>query len=341
MVRNKKLLPLGVPAASSPRKHKDTLDYFVSSQPEHRTASVADKMAPGSPSAGSAGTSAERENREDTLTLIRQELAAISDRMLSKTDTGGLIQELRAAVREELAALRTDLTVVEVRVDALETEAQTCQMQHRATELATTRQGNLLLTLCLQVEDLENHSRWHNIRIRGLREPDSTPLTDTVRAIFAQILGRESSADIQLDRVQQALGPQRQDGRPRDVLCCLHAYSLKEALMSATRGVDMINFMGALSRSLQPDPGRTEGSPTPDYYPPRQAHYIPLGVPFQPANQARQLQAPHPLARRHDPGTEGPSYSTSPHTELAAGVTVGTEEPPRGPRPTYRETPDE
>ncbi|CAH2295605.1 vomeronasal type-2 receptor 26-like [Pelobates cultripes] len=167
MVRNKKLLPLGVPAASSPRKQKGTLDEFVSSQPEPRTALAADKMTPGSLRAGSVGTSAEELNREDALTIIRQELAAISDRMLSKADTGGLIQELRAAVREELAALRADLTMVEVRVDALETEAQACQTQHRTAELATTRQDKLLLTLRRQVEDLENRSRRRNIRIRG------------------------------------------------------------------------------------------------------------------------------------------------------------------------------
>ncbi|CAH2282723.1 Hypothetical predicted protein [Pelobates cultripes] len=146
MVRNKKLSFLSVPAASSPRKQKGMLDEFMSSQPEPRTARAADKMAPGSLSAGSAGTSAEGENRADALTLICQELAAISDPMLSKAYTGGLIQELRAAVREELAALRADLTMVEV-------------------------------------EDLENRSR--NIRIRGLPEPDSAPLADTVWALFA------------------------------------------------------------------------------------------------------------------------------------------------------------
>ncbi|CAH2296600.1 Hypothetical predicted protein [Pelobates cultripes] len=109
---------------------------------------------------------AERGGREDALTLIRQQLAAISDRMLSKTDTGGLMQEFRAVVREEMAALRTDLNAVEERVEALENEAQACQTQHRATELATIRQGNLLLTIRRHVEELEKRSRWHNIRIR-------------------------------------------------------------------------------------------------------------------------------------------------------------------------------
>ncbi|CAH2274311.1 Hypothetical predicted protein [Pelobates cultripes] len=85
--------------------------------------------------------------------------------MLSKAYTGALVQELRAALREELAGLRTDLSALEQRVDEMETNAQSCEEQHRATEVAVTRQGNMLITLRRQVEDLENRSRRNNIRI--------------------------------------------------------------------------------------------------------------------------------------------------------------------------------
>ncbi|CAH2321600.1 Hypothetical predicted protein [Pelobates cultripes] len=145
------------------------MDDFVSTPAEQRGTGHVDKMAPTSPSAGESMEGSEGDN---ALTIIRQELSQISAQMLTKVDTGNLLHEFRTAVREEISALLTDLAAVEVRVDALETEAQVCRNQHWATGLVTTRQGNLLLTLRRQVEDLENRSRRQNIRIRGLPEPD-------------------------------------------------------------------------------------------------------------------------------------------------------------------------
>ncbi|CAH2220655.1 Hypothetical predicted protein [Pelobates cultripes] len=204
-------------------------------------------MAPASPGTESAGVSSEEGDRSDALSLIHQELTRISAHMLMlmKADTNGLLQEFRTAVRQEISAIRSDLSAVDVRVDALETEAQASRSHHRATKIAATRQENLLLTLRRQVEDLENRSRRQNIRIRGLPEPDVVPLQDTARTLFRHILGRECPEDIQFDWIRRALGPPRQDGKPRDVLCCLHAYRLKEALMAASRGTDRIMFQGA------------------------------------------------------------------------------------------------
>ncbi|CAH2306712.1 Hypothetical predicted protein [Pelobates cultripes] len=241
MVRNKKPHTLG----GTPHRPTGTLDEFVCTPSTLSCSRPPDNMAPGSPGSESAGEPTLDGTQDDTLALIKQELAMISAQMLTKADTGGLLRELRAAVKEEVAALRKDLSSVEVRVEALETEAQASRAQHQAAELATTRQGNMLLSLRRQVEDLENRSRRQNIRIRGLPEPDTAPLQDTLQALFRQILGEECPAVIKLDRAHRSLGPQRPDGRPRDVLCCLHDYSLKERLMTAARGMADIPFRGA------------------------------------------------------------------------------------------------
>ncbi|CAH2324368.1 Hypothetical predicted protein [Pelobates cultripes] len=205
MVRNKKLLTQGGP----PHCQTGTMDDFVSTPGTLGGSGPADNMALGSPDLESAGSSTADGVWEDTLALIRQELAAISGQ--KKTDTSSLIQDLRTAVRKEIAALCTDLSAVEERVEALETEAQTSRRQHQAVEIATTRQRNLLLSLRHQVEDLEYRSRRHNIRIRGLPEPDATPVPDTITALFQEILGRDCPPEIQFDRVHRALGPPRPD----------------------------------------------------------------------------------------------------------------------------------
>ncbi|CAH2285594.1 Hypothetical predicted protein [Pelobates cultripes] len=165
--------------------------------------------------------------------------------MLTKADTNQMVQELRGALREELAGLRTDLTALEGRVEEVEATAQDCAQQRQATEMAVTRQGNLLLTIRRQVEDLENRSRRSNIRVRGLPETDASPLTSTLEALFQHILGAEAPDAIRFVRAYRALGPTRQDGSHRDVICCLHDGGLKEKIMAAARGEPTIRFRNA------------------------------------------------------------------------------------------------
>ncbi|CAH2221026.1 Hypothetical predicted protein [Pelobates cultripes] len=126
MVRNKRPRLLGTSQQHSPRRPTGTMDDFVSTPAELWGARLVDKMVPTSPS---AGESVEGSEGDDALTLIRQELSRISAQMLTKADTSNLLQEFGTAVREEISTLRTDLPAVEVRVDALETEAQACRNQ--------------------------------------------------------------------------------------------------------------------------------------------------------------------------------------------------------------------
>ncbi|CAH2220506.1 Hypothetical predicted protein [Pelobates cultripes] len=165
------------------------MDGYFPLQPDGRDMRPADKMAPEEESAG--GSQVEGDPAGE-LTLIRAELTQISSRMLTKADTNQMVQELRGALWEELAGLRTDLTALEGRVEEVEATAQDCAQQHQATEMAVTRQGNLLLTKRRQVEDLENRSRRSNILVRGLPETDAAPLTSTLEALFQHILGAEA-----------------------------------------------------------------------------------------------------------------------------------------------------
>ncbi|CAH2222531.1 Hypothetical predicted protein, partial [Pelobates cultripes] len=72
-----------------------------------------DKMAPGSPGTLSRTSSTQDSPRRDALTQMSAELAAISANMFSRQDKKELVAELRAAIREEVAAVRRDLTALE------------------------------------------------------------------------------------------------------------------------------------------------------------------------------------------------------------------------------------
>ncbi|CAH2276848.1 Hypothetical predicted protein [Pelobates cultripes] len=168
MVRNKRPNTPGPARTDSPRRLTGPMDEFIVTPSDLRGPRPTDKMAPASPGLESAGESSVAGTQLSELAQIRAELTQISAKMLTREDTSSLAQELRAALREELAGLRSDLTALEQKVEEVETAAQGCEDQHKATEVAVTRQGNLLITLRRQVEDLENRSRRKNIRIHGL-----------------------------------------------------------------------------------------------------------------------------------------------------------------------------
>ncbi|CAH2219814.1 Hypothetical predicted protein [Pelobates cultripes] len=197
--------------------------------------------SPGSSIAGSARES----STPGTLSQISADLAAISASMMTRKDKGEMVAELRAIIREEIAAVRTDLTALEQRVDRLEEERIQSQQHRQAAELATTRQGNILLDLRRQVEDLDNRGRRNNIRVRGLPESKDEVPQEILNGLFAQLLGDAAPGDFGIERAHRALRAPRRDGQPRDMICALLSFPLKESIMRAARAQQHITYMEA------------------------------------------------------------------------------------------------
>lgn len=86
-----------------------------------------------------------------------------------------------------------------------------------------------------QVMDLENRGRRNNIRLRGIPESVSpTNLKPTVELVLNSYLNRRSEDAIELDRVHRVAGGRSSKlGQPRDVLCRVHFFATKEAIMRA------------------------------------------------------------------------------------------------------------
>ncbi|CAH2293105.1 Hypothetical predicted protein [Pelobates cultripes] len=91
-----------------------------------------------------------------TLAQISADIAKITANMLTRKDKVKMVAELRAVIREEITAVRRDLTALEQCVDDLEVDRLQNAQYRLAAELATGRQGNILLDLRRQVEDLDN-----------------------------------------------------------------------------------------------------------------------------------------------------------------------------------------
>lgn len=82
------------------------------------------------------------------------------------------------------------------------------------------------------IEDLDNRGRRNNIRVRSLSESDGPEdLNSTLQILFNDLLGEPSTHPVEMDRAHQALHPKGSPPKPRDVICSIHSYILKENIM--------------------------------------------------------------------------------------------------------------
>ncbi|CAH2250630.1 Hypothetical predicted protein [Pelobates cultripes] len=192
--------------------------------------------AAGSNMADSPARSRATEGGETTLADISADLKALATNMVTKEDLRSLSDTLHAAIRTEVTALRSEMTAHACRLQHLESATQSHTAQAEASTLAISRQGNMLLALRRHTEDLDNRGRRSNIRVRGLPEPDGEEDVEaTLRAFFRGLLGAEAPATIEFDRAHRANRLRTNERTPRDIICCMHQYKLKEKIMARAR----------------------------------------------------------------------------------------------------------
>lgn len=103
------------------------------------------------------------------------------------------------------------------------------------------------------MEDLDNRGRRNNIRVRGLPESDASEnLPAILESIFNQLLDAPTDNRIQMDRAHRALRPKSTSGPPRDVICRLQDFTIKEQIMRAARSKHDISFENSAIQ-LYPD----------------------------------------------------------------------------------------
>ncbi|CAH2312183.1 Hypothetical predicted protein [Pelobates cultripes] len=166
-----------------------------------------------------------------SLADISADILALAASMVTKED----LKALSAVIRTEVTEIKADIATQAGRLQALETTVLSTTAQAETTNLAITRQGNMLLALRRQAEDLDNRGRRSN-RVHGL--PESAGEEDveaTLQTLFREILGTEAPESIEFDRAHRANRARAADNTPRDIVCCLHTYKLKEKIMTKAR----------------------------------------------------------------------------------------------------------
>lgn len=189
---------------------------------------------------------------DDPGSPVGSEMSALMSGL--KKELAGMFHSLEKSIKKEITAVRSDMSHLLVRVEETEQRQETQalaikELQDTVTQLAFAHRTSLY-----KLEDLENRNRRNNIRVRGLPEATrDTDLEPSIRGIFNTILGNPVAAPLRFDRVHRALRPRNANSdQPRDVICRLHYFEDKNAIMIKMRGIPNIDFDGA-TISIYPD----------------------------------------------------------------------------------------
>lgn len=159
--------------------------------------------------------------------------AEIEDQLNSKLDVH--TDRLEGVMRHELKAVQDSLQGISQKIEVLEAECGSMKEKLTEVKTETTSQKSQLMKLALNVMDLENRHRRNNIRFRGIPESvGDGDLKPVVINICKSFLKQPPQDQIEIDRVHRV--PSRKGGsadRPRDVLCRIHFFSIKEEVMRA------------------------------------------------------------------------------------------------------------
>lgn len=169
----------------------------------------------------------------------------------TKHDFEACVQRMERSYRQEMSELRRDFTN---RIEEVEHNIEENTSTLHAHDTILHEHTLQIQQLMYHQDDQENRARRNNIRIRGLPESVETKdLAPAVIAMFNELLQKDKDAPLELDRIHRALGPKSQNlEHPRDVICRVHFYAVKDAIMQAARSQNAVHFNGT-AVSLLPD----------------------------------------------------------------------------------------
>lgn len=162
-------------------------------------------------------------------------------------DLRAIANDIKDTLSAAIAELRVDIHTLNDRV--LEVEKVTAKhdtVLRKATRKIDTHTMQLRETQ-RRIEDLDNRGRRHNLRIRGLPEAiDAEQLTPAVTDLFNGLIDRPPQTKIEMERIHRALRPKgRETDPPRDVICCIVYYKLKEDILRQARNKHPLQYNGA------------------------------------------------------------------------------------------------
>ncbi|CAH2315771.1 Hypothetical predicted protein [Pelobates cultripes] len=219
------------PAVDTPAAKTSLRRYFAEQADPHRR----DKMAPAAQTRGSQPSSptASEGSTED------QEIRTLLTQLPSKADLAAMFQKLEDSFSEKLQAVAADVQQLGARVQDLEEEAE--HINKRGAEAYDTQEtyAEAIRYLQRRLDDVDNRGRRNNLRVRGIPESAEGATENPIQVLttlFNRILARPKDTAITFDRAHRAARPRNlPPDKPRDLICRIHNFPLKEEIFRKAR----------------------------------------------------------------------------------------------------------
>lgn len=152
-------------------------------------------------------------------------------------DLEKVASDIKNTVTAAIADLKSDLQAMTHRIDDVEQTTVTHAAAIRQVQHTYDAQLSHMYDLHRHIEDLDNRGRRHNIRVRGVPEStDPGSIQQTICTIFNDLIDRPADSPIEMERAHRALRPQpRENEPPRDIVCCVVNFPLKEEILRKAR----------------------------------------------------------------------------------------------------------
>lgn len=169
--------------------------------------------------------------------------------LLRALPTKNYIQQLINAVEQSclqaVESLKEDIRDLGHRVEKVENEQETIVHAVEDIQDSIKKYEEVLNSYRDQLDEYENRDRRQNICIKGLPESITTSeLVPITQKIFGQIMGDQAPNTIDIDRIHRVPSHSTKAEVPRDVICKVHKYAVKESIMRMARSKPTIMFEG-------------------------------------------------------------------------------------------------
>uniref|UniRef100_A0A803K8U8 Uncharacterized protein n=1 Tax=Xenopus tropicalis TaxID=8364 RepID=A0A803K8U8_XENTR len=218
---------------------QSTMSPFLGRKSSSRSETRAPKMADtATRSPSPTGSTASGFSTASAPSDLRTILASLP----TKDDLRAMARTLRESQKADMADIKMELHTIGEAQSRLESRLESIEKSHNKMTHRVNDHHKYIYLLRKHMEDLDNRGRRNNLRIRGIPESvTNAELQQTVSSLFNTILGKAPDTPLELNRAHRTLGPPRGE-KPRDIVCCVHKYSIKEDILRAMRNTETFKY---------------------------------------------------------------------------------------------------
>lgn len=186
------------------------------------------------------------EHNEDSLSASEDTVRepGYTDHPLRYSEMTKIAADIKSTFSSAITDLRADFLALSDWLSHTErAEATRDRAMGKLTATVSSHATHLML-MNRHLEDLDNRGRRQNNRVRGIPEKvEPAQIKQALQAVFIELLERPKETDIDFVKAHRALAARPADtAPPRDIICCLQSFPLKEEILNKARKNDQILF---------------------------------------------------------------------------------------------------